>query len=120
MYDENGQELTDPYGYPHYTSFLLAAESRYLYGNITIEGCTFDLDCSEASYKREILSLYGYDYDDSGKKLNVTLKDVTMTGKKVVPIEVDKRYKDGLNLQEDNCTYTVDGSAVNYDGTAKS
>ena len=119
MYDEDGNVLTDPYGHIHYTDVLVAAESYYLYGNINFKDCTFDLDCSEARYKEEIVSLYGYGYDDTGKMLNVSLENVTMTGKKVVPVKIDRRYEDGLNFTQNGTTYTIDGQSVNYDGTAK-
>lgn len=116
MYNADGTVATDPYGHIHYTSYLISAESNYLCGNMTIQDCTFDLDCSEASYKREIVSLYGCNY---GGMMNVSLKNVTMTGQKVTPVDIDSRYEDGLTFTEESCSYTVDGVSVNHDGTAK-
>lgn len=117
MYDEDGNVLTDPHGNIHYTTCLIDAESYYLYGNISVKNCTFDLDCAEAQYKQNIISLYGCNY--SGNMLDVTLEDVTMTGKNVVPVDIDSRYDDGLIFTETNTSYTVDDVVVNYNGTQK-
>lgn len=120
MYDENGEALTDPYGHIHYTTCLINSESNYLYGNISVKDCNFNLDCQEASYKQEIISLYGcYQKNYPGKMLNVTLENVSMTGNKVTPVKIDSRYDDGLNFTEKNTSYVIDGANVNYDGTKK-
>ena len=121
MYDDEGNVLTDPHGNIHYTQYMISAASNYLYGDIRIEGCTFAFDASEARYSEEIIELYGcYQREYPGKMLNVLLKDVTMTGAKVTPVDIDFRYEDGLVLTEEGSnTYTVDGVEVNYDGSAK-
>ena len=121
MYDDEGNVLTDPYGHIHYTQYMINAASTYLYGDIRIENCTFDFDASEAKYSEEIIELYGcYQSSYPGKMLNVLLKDVTMTGNNVTPVDVDSRYTNGIVLTEEGTnTYTVDGVQVNYDGSAK-
>ena len=121
MYDDEGNALTDPYGNIHYTQYMINAASSYLYGDVRIENCTFDFDASEARYSEEIIELYGcYQSSYPGKMLNVLLKDVTMTGNNVTPVDVDSRYTNGIVLTEEGTnTYTVDGVQVNYDGSAK-
>ena len=100
---------------------MINAASSYLYGDVRIENCTFDFDASEARYSEEIIELYGcYQSSYPGKMLNVLLKDVTMTGNNVTPVDVDSRYTNGIVLTEEGTnTYTVDGVQVNYDGSAK-
>ncbi len=121
MYDEQGNALTDPHGNVHYTQYLINATSYYLYGNVKIENCTFDFDASEAKYAEEAIELYGcYQSNYPGKMLNILLKDVTITGKNITPIEIDSRYDDGLVLTEEGTNrYIVDGVEVNYDGIKK-
>lgn len=119
MYDAQGNPLTDNYGHIHYTESLIKATSNYLYGDIKLEGCTFDFDASEAKYSEEIIELYGcYQGNYPGKMLNVLVKDVTMTGKNITPIDVDSRYVTGITIKEEGTnSYTVDGVKVKYDGT---
>ena len=118
MYDEEGNVLTDPHGHIHYTNKLVDAESNYLYGNLSFDGCTFNYDAHEASSKRSAIALYGcYQGDYPGKTLNVTLKDVTIITKNAKPVSVDSRYVSGLNIVETGTnSYIVDGTPVNYLG----
>ena len=118
MYDEEGNVLTDPHGHIHYTNKLVDAESNYLYGNLSFDGCTFNYDAHEASYERSAIALYGcYQGNYPGKILNVTLKDVTIITKNAKPVSVDSRYASGLNIVETGTnSYIVDGTPVNYLG----
>ena len=118
MYDAEGNKLTDKLGHVHYTSCLFNAESNYLYGNISFDKCTFDYDAHEASYKQNVIKLYGcYQGSYPGKILNVTLNNVTITAQKAVPVSIDSRYASGLNLVETGTnSYTMDGNTVNYKG----
>ena len=118
MYDAEGNKLTDKHGHVHYTSYLFNAESYDLYGNISFDNCTFDYDAHEASYKQNVIELYGcYQGSFPGKILNVTLNNVTINAQKAVPVSIDSRYVSGLNLVETGTnSYTMDGASVNYKG----
>lgn len=119
MYDEDGNELTDPHGNTHYTSYLLDAADSYLYGNITLENCKFDFDASENT-RSKIPVIHAKGCNTEGHFLNVNLQDITVTGKGVIPVKVEKVYEDRVVVTESGTNnYTVDGVAVNYDGTAK-
>ena len=121
MYDENGNLLTDPYGNVHYTSRLINAErsGSYLCGNISFEKCKFDLDASESSSKKNVLEFKGPS-TSYGKTMTVTLKDVTINGKNIVPVYVSTIYKNNITIVEEGTNaYTNNGVAVNYDGSAK-
>lgn len=120
MYDENGNLLTDPHGHIHYTSRIINSTSSYLYGSISFDNCKIDYDASESSYKKPALELKGTGTSYGGKQLTVTLKNVTITGEKIVPVEIANTYKDNLILVEDGTnSYIVDNVPVNYDGSAK-
>ena len=118
MYDAEGNKLTDKLGHVHYTSCLFNAESNYLYGNISFDNCTFNYDAHEASYKQNVIELYGCSQGSyPGKILNVTLNNVTINAQKAVPVSIDSRYVSGLNLVETGTnSYTMDGASVNYNG----
>ena len=118
MHDEEGNVLTDPYNHIHYTNKLVDAQSNYLYGNLSFDGCTFNYDAHEASSKKSAIALFGcYQGDYPGKTLNVTLKDVTIITQNAKPVSVDSRYVSGLNIVETGTnSYIVDGTPVNYLG----
>ena len=118
MHDEEGNVLTDPHGNIHYTNKLVDAESNYLYGNLSFDGCTFNYDAHEASYEMSAIALYGcYQGNYPGKILNVTLKDVTIITQNAKPVSVDSRYASGLNIVETGTnSYIVDDRPVNYLG----
>ena len=118
MRDAEGNKLTDKYGNVHYTSYLFNAESNYLYGNISFDNCTFDYDAHEASYKQNVIELYGcYQGSYPGKILNVTLNNVTISAQNAVPVSIDSRYVSGLHLvQTGTNSYKMNGASVNYKG----
>ncbi len=118
MYDDEGNVLTDPYGHIHYTSEMIDANSNYIYGDISFENCTFDFDASESTYDRTVISLKG-PTTSYGVTTTLTLKNVTVTGKNVTPIELGTYKANVTVVEEGTNTYTIDGSAVNYDGTTK-
>lgn len=115
MYDEQGNALGGNV-WPYSTDYLIKAADRWLCGNIKIENCTFDFDASEYNWSAvDMITLCGCDQNAyPGQMLNVLLKDITITGKKIRPVKVDSRYKNGVNITEEGKNhYTVDGQNVN-------
>ena len=119
MYDKNGKPLADKHGNIHYTNWLIDV-SNYVYGNIVLDNCTMNFDASEASSNKAVLGgTFGLGCSQ-GENLNITLDNVTIKGKKVIPIKVDSRWGETVKIiEKGNTTYTVNDKKVNYDGSSK-
>lgn len=116
MYGADGQPLADKNGNIHYTSYLITSSS-YVYGEIKLKDCTMDLDAHEAKYTQSVIADLGC---SQGENLNITLDNVTIKGKKVIPIKVDSRWDKTVKIiEKGNTTYTVNDKKVNYDGSSK-
>ncbi len=117
MYGTDGQPLADKYGHIHYTNWFVDV-SNYVYGTVDFNHCTMNFDASASNSKRSVIGgTFGLGCS-KGETLAITLNNVTITGKNVIPIRVDSRWGKTVQIKESNTTYTVDGKSVKYDGSS--
>ena len=102
----------------------------YLYGTFVFENCSFDVTANGNAVSAICFNTYPNYLN--GNTVSVTLKDITITGtstgsgyytKTPVPVRISTYSEPELStyftlVEEGTNTYTVDGSPVNYDGTA--
>ncbi len=102
----------------------------YLYGTFVFENCSFDVTANGNAASAICFNTYPNYLN--GNTVSVTLKDITITGtstgsgyytKTPVPVRIKTVSEPELStyftlVEEGTNTYTVDGSPVNYDGTA--